>query len=562
MKRCPECRRDYHDDSLMYCLEDGTALIQGSVPSPDEPATAILHDTTPHEEAATRPQVHTTEQTGVIPSGTQDIPKPNPYGWRLLVPVFVAIVVLSGFFGYRYIGLSSKQIGSIAVMPFVNDNQNPDLDYLSDGMTETLMNSLSQLPGLSVKARNSVFHYKGKETDAQTLGKELGVQAVLNGRMIKRGDDLTLFLELVDTNTGNRIWGEQYTEQTANLISLQKLIAQDVSDKLSIKLSGADRKKIGKNYTENAEAYQLYLQGRFFLNKRTPEAFKTAIPLFERALAIDPSYALAYSGLADSYTLFAVYGGLSPKEAIPKAKDAALKALSLDNDLAEAHQSLGSAVEVYDYDTVEAEKEYKNAIELNANLASAHQWYGELLGEIGRYDDGLAEIQRALDLDPLSLNINRVKGINLVYARRVDEGIEQLKETIALDSSFPAAHRDLAFAYEIKGSHADSVEEYAKWMELLGDRNSAALSREAFSKLGWKGWLQAMTNSTRSPVLNPVHLSIFYTELGEKDTAIGKLVEAYDERRPDMRLLKQDPRFDPIREDPRFRELYKKVGLP
>ena len=567
MKHCPECNKNYADATLSFCLDDGSPLVYGQ--AVDEPATAFLHKTDASGDAPTRSQIHTTTGADVEDQPSLE-PDPKNKDRRLkksLLPVagLLIVITLGGFVGYRYLSLSgSGEINSMAVMPFVNDGQNPDLEYLSDGMTETLMNSLSQLPGLSVKARSSVFRYKGKETDAQTIGEELGVQAILNGRVVKRGDDLTLFLELVDTKTGDRAWGEQYTEPIVNLIALQNHIARDVSQKLSIKLSGADQKRLGKNYTENAEAYQLYLQGRFYLNKRTPEAFRNAIPFFERAIAVDAGYALAYTGLSDSYALLSSYqGGLPPMEASPKAKEAALKALSLDNDLAEAHESLAHVLADYDFDFPGAENEYKRAISLNPNLASAHQWYGELLTAQGKFDEGLFEIQRALDLDPLALVINFVKGRSLILSGKVDEGIEQLKRTSALDQSFPFAHVVLSDAYQIKGNYSESVEEFALAMELGGDKNTARLARESFSKAGWTGFLRAMTDPTiQSPFLDTFTRSIFHATLGERDAAIRELNRAYDERNSGLSFLKADPRFNSLRDEPRFEELYRKVGLP
>ena len=561
MKHCPECNKNYADLTLSFCLNDGTPLIYGEAVA--EPATAILHDTGTPGEAPTRAQIHTT--TGADDDDVhRESAGSNGVGRLLIIAVLFALSVIAGFAGYWYFkSTGAGPINSIAVMPFVNDGQNPELEYLSDGMTETLMNSLSQLPGLSVKARSSVFRYKGKDTDAQTIGKDLGVQALLNGRVVKRGDALTLFLELVDTNTGDRVWGEQYTEPIANLIDLQNDIARDVSQKLSLKLSGADQKKLGKNSTENAEAYQLFLQGRYFLNKRTPEAFRQAIPFFEQALAIDPNYALAHTGLADSYALLAIYqGGSPPKETLPKAREAAQKALSLDSELAEAHASLGQILDA-SFDFIGAEKSFQRAIELNPNYASAHQWYAELLAEVGRYDEALAKIQRALDLDPVSLIINRIKGRILIFAGKVDEGIEQAKWTATLDPNFPAVHRDLAMAHEIKGNYAESVEEFAKAMELTGDKSNAVRARESYSRGGWNGFLRAVTDeSHRSPLLTPVNMSLLHIALGNKDAAIKELNRAYDERTTNLRELKADPRFDTIRDDPRFQELYRKIGIP
>lgn len=565
MKHCPECNKNYADPTLSFCLQDGAPLIFG--PAIEEPETALLSETSGRRDDLTEALGNPTEQANVSRGlAKETLPGLGHRNRNLTMgAIAIAIVFVCAFVGYRYLAAAgSQQISSIAVMPFVNDSQNPELEYLTDGMTETLMNSLSQLNGLNVKARSSVFRYKGKEADVQTIGKELGVQAILNGRVVKRGENLTLFLELVDASTGNRTWGEQYTEPVTNLISLQNHIAKDVSQKLSIKMSGTDQKKLGKNYTANAEAYQLYLQGRFFLNKRTPEAFRNAIPLFEQAIAMDPNYALAITGLSDSYALLANYpGGLPPKEAMPKAKDAALKALELDNELAEAHESLAHVLDQHEFNWAAAEGEYKRAIALNPNLASAHQWYSELLTALGRHDEALAETQRAIDLDPLSLIINLVKGRNLLLAGRVDDAIDQLKRAIALDPSFPAVHAVLADAYQIKGSYAESVEEFARQAELAGERDTAELARQAFAKGGWNGYLKAMTDpSHRSQFLEPFTRSIFYGALGDRDAMIRELQTAYEDRNGSMSFIKVDPRFSSVREDPRFKELYAKVGLP
>ena len=274
MKKCPQCGREY-DNTMMFCLDDGAELLygpaSGSEPPAsaggqfDEPQTAILNETPPPSEAATRAQIHTTEQTAVLPSGIADVPKSKSFDKRLLLaPLALAVIVLGGFFGYRYLATSSKQIESIAVMPFVNESGNADVEYLSDGMTETLISSLSQLPNLNVKGRSSVFRYKGKDIDTKTLGKELGVQAVLYGRVIQRGDQLTLSLELLDAATENVIWSGKYDRKQADVVSLQSEIAKDVSAKLKFRLSGAEETKVTKAATSDTEAYQAYLKGRYY----------------------------------------------------------------------------------------------------------------------------------------------------------------------------------------------------------------------------------------------------------------------------------------------------------
>src|SRR5687767_11777180 len=330
MKRCPECRRDYYDETLLYCLDDGTQLLDGPA-SVDEPATAVYAN--PHDTEAERTRTFEDASTAAI--------QPTTGKRKFLIAGAVGVLVLTalGIGAYWYYGRSESQISSIAVMPFVNASGNTDIEYLSDGMTESLMNSLSQLPNLSVKARSSVFRYKGKEIDPLAVGNELGVQAVLNGRVVQRGEQLTLSIDLVDARTGDQIWGEHYNRKLGELAVLQSEIARAVSQKLRQRLTGAQEQSLTKNQTQNTEAYQLYLQGRYHWNKRTDAATNKAIEYFQQAIEKDPSYALAYVGLADSY----IVGDMGLHERTPKIVAAAEKALELDPVLGEAHAALGTA---------------------------------------------------------------------------------------------------------------------------------------------------------------------------------------------------------------------------
>ncbi|MEO6334838.1 MAG: hypothetical protein ABIO91_07620, partial [Pyrinomonadaceae bacterium] len=343
MKRCPECRRDYYDDSLSFCLDDGVALLEGPS-SIDEPATAILHSTSAPIEAATQAQIHMTGQTAVLPTGTNEVEVRKALGFdkRLLsVPLLLAIAVLAVFVGYRYFAsANSKEIKSIAVMPFANDSGNADVEYLSDGMTETLIKSLSGLPGLDVKPRSAVFRYKGKDTDLQLIATELNVQAILNGRIAQRGDQLSLTLELVDVQKNSVIWTEQYQRKQSDIVSLQSEIAKDVSTKLLAKLSGADETKVTKAAAADPEAYQAYLKGRYYWNRRTTLNIKKAIEQFKLATDRDPNYALAFVGLADCYAVLNEYAGTPTSEAVPLARTYAERALALEPQLAEPHATL------------------------------------------------------------------------------------------------------------------------------------------------------------------------------------------------------------------------------
>ncbi len=481
---------------------------------------------------------------------------------RLTAAVAFVVLVLGAVGLYFYLHTRSTEVAidSIAVLPFVNESSNPDVEYLSDGMTESLINSLSQLPNLLVKARSSVFRYKGKEVEPQQVGSELNVQAILSGRVVQRGDDLTLYLSLVDGRNGNQLWGEQYNRKLTNLVTLQNEIARDVANKLRTRLSGADEQRLAKNYTENVEAYQLYLKGRFYWNKRTPEALKRAVEYFNQAIALDPSYALAYAGLADAYVMKFDYRVLPSREAIPQAREAALKALSLDDGLAEAHASLGLILHWGDYDFAGAEREFKRAIELNPNYASAHQWYGSLLTSLGRTEEALVEHRRAVEIEPLSLVMNYTYASSLYFARRYDEAIAQAKKTLELDANSLGTYFWLGSAFVSKGDYAQAVDAFAKSRELRGDPEAAELMRKNFAKGGWQMFLRGVLKD-EATVDSPYTLAQVHILLGNKDEAFAQLNKSYDVREPDLMRLKVDPRLDALRDDPRFQDLLRRVGF-
>ena len=447
------------------------------------------------------------------------------------------LIVASGIYFLTLSSRHSDAINSIAVMPFVNGSGNANLEYLSDGMTETLIKSLSQLPNLNVKSRTSVFRYKGKEIDAKTIGKELNVEAILNGQVDQRGEQLSLSLELINAQTENVIWTDQYDRKSSDLVSLQKLIARDVSSKLKIQLSGADLEKLAKNYTADPEAYRLYLQGRFYWNKRAGKEFERAEGYFQQAVARDPKFALGYIGLAD----------FQEDLDRPRKKEYIRRALQLDNQLAEAHASLGYQYMV-DYNWAESERELKRAIELNSNYPQAHQWNGMRLMMNGRYDEARASLTRALELDPTSPGINLYYNVLLEVSGRINECIQQSKKLIEAEPAFPWPHIQLARAYRRNGNHEGCVEEYARSIELTGNEERSKAIRESYAKGGWKGYLRGAPNE-------PSYLA----ELGEYEKAVEAVVKQAQRNWFWFFLNRTDPFLDPIRDDPRFKDAIKKL---
>lgn len=486
-----------------------------------------------------------------------------------LIAAILGLVVLG--IGVTLVGLyfrgrtSGAAITSIAVLPFVNEGGKAELEYLSDGMTDTLISSLSQLPNLSVKARSSVFRYKGKETNPQTIGKELNVQAILNGRIAQRGDQLTLTLELVDAQTENVIWSDQYNRKQADLVSLQSEVARDVSTKLRTKLSGVEEQKLAKAQTTNPEAYQLYLQGLFHWNKRTPESLKSSVEYFNQAITKDPNYAQAHAGLALTYVLLPEYSISPPQEAHPKAKAAAKKALEIDESLAEAHTALAYSLSSYDWKFAEADREFQRAIQLNPNYATAHQWHAESLVATQRFDEAITEAKRAVELDPFSLVINHALGFCYLHARQSDQAIQQYRKTIELDQNWYIGHWFLGFAYETKGLSREAIAEYQKARELNDDPYVLGVLGHGYAASGRKDEamkvVAEMHEVARQRYVPAYSFAQVYVGLGDKDRAFEWLEKSYQDRAYDITYLKVDPFFDSLHSDPRFTDLIRRIGL-
>ncbi|HBE83448.1 MAG TPA: hypothetical protein DDW24_11775 [Blastocatellia bacterium] len=579
MKRCPECRRDYYDDTLLYCLEDGNALVQGSVPSPDEPATAILHSTAAPAEEQTRAQIHTTEQTAILSTGAEAGPQENlggstekqSFSARRTKPLMVAVVAVAvlvgGFFGYRYFSASSStQINSIAVMPFENRSGSGDTEYLSDGLADSLIYRLSQLPNLKVSPTSSVMRYKGTTSDAAKVASELGVDAVMTGRLSQIGDNLNISVQLVDVKAGRVLWAEQYDRKLADLLATQREIAATITQKLELKLAGSDTKGITKKYTENNEAYQAYLKGRTFWNRRTAENIKKAIAEFKSATDLDPNFALAYAGLADCYAILPEYAGTPASESLPQAKAFAERAIAIDDQLGEPHATLG-IVYVQTWQWAEAEKEYERAIEINPNYATAYHWYSILLKNQGRYDEAAKIIMRAGELDPLSPSI----GVNISMIYQVqgdhDASIRKSLKVVELDPNYGRGYEYLGLSYLKVGRKDEAVRALEKAVELT-NRQNVVLSELGFvyGAVGKRAEAMAVAKELEDKYARKIaaghEVAAVYSGLGDKDKAFEWLEKDFQNRDSRLNTFRWELQFEPLRDDPRFKDLLKRMGLP
>jgi serine/threonine protein kinase/tetratricopeptide (TPR) repeat protein len=457
--------------------------------------------------------------------------------------------------------------GRLAVLPFVNGSADPNTEYLSDGITESLINSLSRLPNLKVMSRDSAFRYKGKDTDAQTVARELGVRSVLKGRVTQRGDNLAISAELIDATDNSHIWGQQYSRKPADIFALQEKIAKEITKALRLRLTGQEEKSLARTYTTNPEAYRGYLQGRYWANKRTEEGINKGIECFQQAIAKDPAYALAYCGLADCYSMHANYGFLPPKIGYSKANDAAIKALELDDTLSEAHVSLGFIKSDYTWDWAGAEKEFQRAIALNPNYGTAHQWYGYALWKTGRFEESIAEHRRALELDPLSLPVNRNLGLAYFLARQYDLAIAQLRKTREMDPGFVLTREYLGLAYLEKGLHQEAVECCEEATVPV------AASPYAISALGYvyamsgkkveaQKVLKRLVSLSERKYISSRFVASIYAGLGEKDKALESLKAAYEDRSLEIGPgIIADPTYNSLRAEPLFQELLRDMGL-
>ena len=485
----------------------------------------------------------------------------------IVLPVLGALLLAIALGAFFYLNReSSAVIDTLAVLPFTNVNADPNTEYLSDGITESLINSLSQLPTIKVRSRNSVFQYKGQEMDTQKIGRELTVRALLVGRVEKRGEDISISVELIDTKDNSQIWGERYMRKLSDLLSLQQELSRSITENLRLRLSGAEQKRLVKDYETNSESYQLYLQGRYYWNKRTAEGLRKGIEFFTSAIEKDKNYAPAYSGLADCYWLLNVYNVGPATESSPKAKEAATKAIALDESLAEAYASLAATSYRYDWKWIEAEQHFKRAIQLNPDYASAHQWYSAMLAAMGRFDESQTEAQRAHELEPFSLTINSDVGRHLYYARQFDQAIRTHRASLEMDRNFARGHVELGSVLAQAGKLDEALSEFQQALSLEKDSLNALVGLgTAYAMSGKKeqarGVIEQLKTLAGQRYISPYHFAVIYLPLGEREQALYDLEKAADERFNLMVFLKVEPQFDSLRSEPRFVALTQRLEL-
>ncbi|HET9804798.1 MAG TPA: tetratricopeptide repeat protein [Candidatus Acidoferrum sp.] len=483
-------------------------------------------------------------------------------------PLFLAAIVLISIAVAGVLALPSRTTyDSLAVLPFSNSDSDPASQYLSDGIAEQIVNDLSQLQTLKVMAWTTVSRYHQPQLDVRRIGSDLKVKAVLTSRLAREGDHVIVQTELVDVATGSQLWGQRYERPLADISSLQSQLSQDIAENLRLRLNGTDQLKILHKSNASPQAYELYLKGRYFWNKRTKAGLLQGISYFEQAIHSDANFALAYAGLADSYTLLDDWGKTPPRDSFPKARAAAEKAIALDDSLAEAHVSLAMVRAAYDWEWISAEQEFRRAIELNPNYATAHQWYGLLLASLGRFPEAENEVRRAQQLEPLSPIINMAVAEVFTWERRYDDAIVEYKKILELDPSFQGAYGNLGEVYAAKGMYPEAL---AMWKEKCALTGEAAFARDLdaqYARSGYRGILRGelaydLALRASGEYTNPVGIAEDYAALGDTPHALEWLQKAYEEHSSGMQFLNTDAHFDSIRFDPKFQYWLHVIGLP
>ena len=565
MKRCPLCGREY-DNTMSFCLDDGAELLYGPA---DEPATAILHTTGAVGEAPTRAQIHTTAQTPVgDDTGTGSFTAKAFDKRFLFAPLAIVLVVLLAVAGYRYLRPSATpgSINSIAVLPFENLSGSADADYLSDGLTDSLIFRFSQLPDLKVSPTSSVMRYKGKGADIAEIANALDVDGVLSGRLMRVGDSLGISVQLIDARNGKVVWAEQYDRKMADLLATQREIATTLTQKMQLKLGG-DERGIAKKYTSSSEAYQLYMKGRFHYARRVKDDMLKAIESYKHAIELDPNFALAYAATAEAYNSMGKNPDVTPKECIPLAKTAAIKALEIDPDLAQAHSALADSLAIYDWNWAESEKHFRRALELDPNVAYTHVAYALAdLSAAGKTGEMARELERAVEIEPLSMINNAVLVTGYIHARQYDKALVQAKSAYELDPGFPLAWHWLGMAYIVNGRYDDAValskqlpvESPWGWMSVVMRALAYAASGDRISS---EKEIAVLRELGKSRYVRRYYLASIYAALGDKDDAFAELERSFEERDCYLGRMASDPFMDSLRDDARFKDLMRRINL-
>ena len=513
------------------------------------------------------------EASGVSPSAAPVVPVfcDRSLWLRAGLVLFTLAVVIAGWRHWHQPPAppAAEVIRSLAVLPLQNLSGDPSQEYFADGMTEELIGKLAKIHGLRVISRTSAMHFKNTQLSVPEIAKTLGVDAIVEGSVIREGNQIRVHAQLIRAANDEHIWAEEYQREYRNVLAIQDEVARSIVYQIAIGLAPGERKNLTASQTVDPDAHEDYLKGRFYFNQRTEDSLSKSIGYFQKAVAKDPSYSLAYSGLADAYALLGFRGGLPSKDTLSRAKAAALKAIELDDTLAEAHASLAFIAETHEWDWARAEREYKRALELAPGDARAHHWYAGYLTYVGRIQDGIAEEKRARDLDPLSLPVNNALAGRLLVAGRLSEAQDQVQKTLELDSHFAPAHQTLGWAYLNLGKHQEAIKEFHLAVELSGTDDMDRMLDLGFAyavtgKQSEARKILIQLKQLHEPGLVPSgSIAILYGALGELDEAFAWLNRAYQERDPELTYLKvPGRRFEPLRHDPRFHEIVRRVGLP
>jgi TolB-like protein/Flp pilus assembly protein TadD len=514
---------------------------------------------------------HTAESAADAEADLTPRRTPQAYGWVVLGGVIVlALVAVAYVMTRSRAGNAARpQIKSLAVLPLKNLSGDPTQEYLADGMTEALIGRLARIRGLRVISRTSVMRFKDSQLSVPEIARTLGVDALVEGSVIREGERIRVHTQLIRATTDEHIWSEEYQREYQGILAIQEEVARSVAERTQISLTPPERAALAPTRAVDPRAYEDYLKGRYYLNERTEDAMNKSVAYFQQAIGRDPRYALAYSGLADAYALLGFRGGIPSKDALSRAKTAALKAIELDDTLAEPHVSLAFIAETHEWDWATAEREYHRALELNPGDSRTHHWYAGYLMYVGRFEQGVGEAKRARELDPLSLPINNALAGRLLVAGRVDEALEQLRKTLEMNAYFAPAHQTAGWLYLNQGKHEEAIHEFQQALQLSGtdDTNFVLDLGFAYAAAGQRAEarriLEKLKKRHEQGLVPSGPIAILYGALGESDQAFTWLEKAYEERDPELTYLKvPGRRFEPLRHDARFQQLVHRMGFP